>query len=42
MSRRLPVGMKLLVAFFVFGACACTITVAALLLPGGRLDAVGG
>ncbi len=32
--------MKLLVAFFVFGACACTITVAALLLPGGLLDAV--
>jgi hypothetical protein len=32
--------MKLLVAFFAFGACACTITVAALLLPGGLFDAV--
>ena len=40
MPQRLPVGMKLLVAFFTFGACACTITVAALLLPGGLLDAV--
>jgi hypothetical protein len=40
MPQRLPVGMKLLVVFFVFGACACTITVAAVLLPGGPLDAV--
>ncbi len=40
MGPRLPVGMKLLVAFFAFGACACTVTVAALLLPGSALDAV--
>ncbi|MEO7723356.1 MAG: hypothetical protein ABIU29_01510 [Chthoniobacterales bacterium] len=32
--------MKLLVAFFAFGTCACTVTVAALLLPGSALDAV--
>ena len=40
MSRRLAVGMKVLVAFFAFGATACAITVAALLVPGGGLDFV--
>lgn len=40
MGPRLPIGMKLLVAFFVFGTCACTVTVAALLLPGSWLDVV--
>ena len=33
-------GMKLMVAFFAFGVCACAITVAALLLPGSPLEAV--
>ncbi|MGH8093573.1 MAG: hypothetical protein ACREIF_08880 [Chthoniobacterales bacterium] len=32
--------MKLLAAFFAFGACACLVTIAALLLPGSLLDAV--
>lgn len=40
MGPRLPVGMKVLVAFFIFGTCACTVTVAALLLPGSALDLV--
>ncbi len=40
MRPRLPMGMKGLVAFFVFGACACAVTVAALLFPGSALDAV--
>lgn len=40
MSRRLAVGMKLLVAFFAFGATACATTVTALLVPGGGLDFV--
>jgi hypothetical protein len=32
--------MKVLVAFFAFGAAACAITLAALLVPGGGLDLV--
>jgi hypothetical protein len=32
--------MKVLVAFFVFGAAACAVTIAALLAPAGRLDFV--
>jgi len=40
MSQRLPAGMKVLVVFFAFGATACAVTVAALLMPGGTLDAV--
>src|SRR3954454_14264235 len=40
MKAHLPIGVKLLVAFFVFGACACTVTIAALLVPGSLLDAV--
>jgi hypothetical protein len=40
MSRRLAVGMKLLVAFFAVGATACATTVAALLVPRGGLDFV--
>ncbi len=39
-SRKLPVGIRLLVAFFVFGAVACTITVTALLFAGGVFDQV--
>ncbi len=38
MWRRLPIGIKVLVAFFAFGACACVVTVAALLQPGSLLD----
>src|SRR5205814_6187263 len=40
MLARLPMAMKVLVGFFVFGACACMVTVAALLLPGSLLDSV--
>jgi len=40
MKSCLPIGAKLLVAFFAFGACACTVTVAALLMPGSFLDVV--
>lgn len=40
MSRRWSAGMKVLVGFFVFGATACAVTVAALLTPGGGLDVV--
>ena len=36
----MPIGMKLLAAFFTFGAAACAVTVAALLAPGGVLDLV--
>jgi uncharacterized membrane protein (UPF0136 family) len=38
MSQRWPAGMKVLVAFFVFGAAACAVAVAALLAPSGKLD----
>ena len=38
MPRRLSFGIKLLVAFFVFGATACAVTIAMLLAPAGRLD----
>lgn len=40
MSQRSSVGMKVLVAFFAFGATACAITIAALVMPGGMLDVV--
>jgi hypothetical protein len=33
-------GMKVLVAFFAFGVCACLVTVVLLLLPGSPLDVV--
>jgi hypothetical protein len=38
MPRRLPIGIKVLVAFFVFGATACAVTIAMFLAPAGRLD----
>jgi uncharacterized membrane protein (UPF0136 family) len=38
MKPRLPVGIKLLVAFFLFGACACTLTIALIAMPGTSLD----
>jgi hypothetical protein len=37
MPRRLPIGIKVLVAFFVFGATACAVTIAMLLAPAGRV-----
>jgi hypothetical protein len=40
MPRHLSIGMKVLVAFFAFGATACTVTIAALLAPAGALDFV--
>jgi hypothetical protein len=33
-------GMKVVVAFFAFGVCACLVTVVLLLLPASRLDVV--
>ena len=38
MKPRLPVGMKLLVVFFLFGACACTLTIVLIVMPGTLLD----
>jgi hypothetical protein len=37
MPRRLSFGIKVLVAFFVFGATACAVTIAMLLAPAGRV-----
>jgi hypothetical protein len=31
-------GIKLLIAFFIFGVCACTLTIVLLLMPGTVLD----
>ncbi len=39
-EQRLPVGIKLLSAFFTFGALVCLITIIALLFPGGVLDPI--
>jgi len=39
-EQRLPVGIKLLSAFFAFGALVCLITIIALLFPGGVLDPI--
>lgn len=39
-SRKLPAGVRLLVAFFAFGTVACATTVAALLFAGSALDQV--
>ncbi|MFL6583401.1 MAG: hypothetical protein ACJ8KU_02655 [Chthoniobacterales bacterium] len=36
----LPIGSKLLVAFFAFGAAMCTLAIALLVFPGTRLDAL--
>jgi hypothetical protein len=35
-----PLGMKVLVVFFAFGATACAITIAALIFPGGWIELV--
>jgi hypothetical protein len=37
---RLPLGIKLLAAFFAFGAGVCLLTIVALLFPGGALDRI--
>ena len=39
-ERRLPLGIKLLSAFFGFGAAICLIIVIALLFPGGALEPI--
>lgn len=39
-EQRLPVGIKLLSAFFAFGALVCLITIIVLLFPGGALDPI--
>jgi len=40
MSQRAPLGIKLLAAFFVFGAAVCSLTIVMLLFPGGPLDSL--
>jgi hypothetical protein len=40
MRPRLAIPMKVLVAFFAFGVCACLVTVVLLLLPGSPLDVI--
>lgn len=40
MSWQRPLGIKMLIAFFVLGITACAVTVAALLTPGGELSMV--
>jgi len=37
---RVPLGIKLLSAFFAFGAAVCLLTVIALLFPGGALEPI--
>lgn len=39
-NQRLPLGIKLLAAFFAIGALICSITLVALLFPGGALDPI--
>ena len=39
-QQRAPLGIKLLAAFFAFGAGICLITIIALLFPGGALDPI--
>lgn len=39
-QQRVPLGIKLLSAFFAFGAGACLLTIVALLSPGGALDPI--
>jgi hypothetical protein len=39
-QQRGPLGIKLLAAFFAFGAGICLITIIALLFPGGALDPI--
>ena len=39
-NQRVPLGIKLLSAFFAIGAVICLITIIALLFPGGALDPI--
>ena len=39
-EQRVPLGIKLLSAFFAVGAVICLITIIALLFPGGALDPI--
>ena len=39
-QQHAPLGIKLLAAFFAFGAGICLITIVALLFPGGALDPI--
>ncbi len=39
-QQRAPLGIRLLAAFFAFGAGICLITIIALLFPGGALDPI--
>ena len=39
-QSHVPVGIKLLSAFFAFGAGVCVLTIIALSFPGGALDAI--
>src|SRR4051812_33938032 len=38
LTAPVPLGIKLLAAFFAFGACMCLLTTALLLFPGSRLE----
>ena len=37
-DQRVPLGIKLLAAFFAFGAAICLLTIGMLAFPGGALD----
>ena len=37
-KRRVPLGIRLLVAFFLFGALMCLLTILLLLFPGSALE----
>ncbi len=39
-NQRVPLGIKLLSAFFAFGAGVCLLTIIALLFPGGALEPI--
>ncbi len=39
-NQRVPLGIKLLSAFFAIGAVICLITIIALLFPGGPLEPI--
>ena len=39
-DQRVPLGIKLLAAFFAFGAAMCLLTTVMLLFPGSELDSL--
>jgi hypothetical protein len=39
-ESRVPLGIKLLAAFFSFGTAMCSLTIVMLLFPGGALDSL--